>query len=320
MINNKLPFVVILLISILFISGCTKTQSSTSSSTGGTGVVIEDFSLDSKTSLEPGDTFTITLSLKNVGGVTAKGVYAELINYADLDFVGSNGYKVKLLQDLEPNDDDTISWDLKIPDNIQLSLTYKPYVRVCYIYSTTAYQDFAVIGNDYGEDLPSFSKGQSNSPVGIDFEIRNGNNYYKVDQDGNKLGSYVRVKVYNKYNGIVGNNINPDDTNYGRSGYVGEVYSVIPLMKYNNNIIIYPNKQATLSYFDGDVFDYAFGDIARKVNLRLLQGKEAYLKHSFDIKGFTQDEGLLSGRVTANATYRYCIQSNTINIPVQVIH
>ena len=307
-----------ILVLIFLLSGCTTGQQQQSGVTGP-GVTIQDFVVDTSSTLEPGDYISLSLSIKNTGDSKARGVYAELINYGDLEFTGSNSYKVKLSSDLESGDEDTITWDLKVPEDIQLSLTYKPYVRVCYIYSTTAYQDFAVVGNDYKEDLPSFSGSHSNGPVGISFEIRNGYNYFKVDDDGNKENAYVRIRLYNNYNGIIGDNIDENDMSYGRSGYIGEVYSILPEMNFEGNNIISQDAESISSYFDTVGVVDGKG-IARKTGARLLQGREAYLKHTFDINGYTQKEGMLSGRVEANATYRYCIQSNQVNIPVEVFH
>ncbi|MCK5176635.1 MAG: hypothetical protein KAQ92_02830 [Candidatus Aenigmarchaeota archaeon] len=131
---SKFNIFSILLIALIFLSGCAEKQVSSVK-----GVVIEDFEIFPKKAFSEED-IGIGLTIKNTGTVDATDITVSLkedgfTGVADVPITIIEGYKKGTIN----NNEEFIDWSTKADKNENtFDIKYKPSVKVCYHYQTKA--------------------------------------------------------------------------------------------------------------------------------------------------------------------------------------
>lgn len=148
----KKPLYLFLLVFVVFLSGCL--NQSAGPSAGTNGVVIQNFKTD-LTEVEPGMPVILSFTVKNIGGVKATSVSAELIGLTKEWSISPD--RKQSISDLLPADpergitegqEDYKEWRLTPPGK-NVKLTYDVNARVYYTYATVSESLLRAVTYDY---------------------------------------------------------------------------------------------------------------------------------------------------------------------------
>lgn len=151
---------------IIFLSGCT----SSSNSSGGTGVIIEAF-YPTIESAEPGDVVDIVARIKNTGGSDATNIDAKIYGLGEWNVRQTSSAPNVLeagdpARNIQPEVVD-ISWEATAPsyrtgiDNQEFEL------RVQYRYSTSALAQIKVASDSYIKSFPLDQQQSKRDELGV---------------------------------------------------------------------------------------------------------------------------------------------------------
>ncbi len=146
--------ILLLLLSIVFISACTQQQARFENN----GIKINEFSA-SRTDVRESQSVIFDLEIENVGSTTANNVVADLINARNVwggDTSSKSGGTMKpgSLKDNRPGDARAFSWTLRppdLPEGVVAPLNVK--ARITYDYSSTQIIRVTAINIDQQEIL-----------------------------------------------------------------------------------------------------------------------------------------------------------------------
>ena len=140
----------ILLIGIIFISGCITQPSGTTVSNIGLSRTLSSDTKQAKTSMP----VTFILSIKNLASENADGISAELVNLTYWNVENP----LQHLDELLPNDLYKFSWIAYAPSTP--NQTFVPYANVFYKMETNAKLKLRVYNNDYLNTLKLDERGK----------------------------------------------------------------------------------------------------------------------------------------------------------------
>jgi hypothetical protein len=138
--KNRLPLV--LLIAIVFLSGCITTEKTTVSNVGLSRTLTSDVK-----QAKPSMPITFILTVKNLASENAEGILAQLLNLTGWTIEN----ELQRLDELMPNDLYKFSWIAYAPSTA--NKTFMPYANVFYKMETHARLKLRVYDNSYLNSL-----------------------------------------------------------------------------------------------------------------------------------------------------------------------
>ncbi|MFB6075873.1 MAG: hypothetical protein ABEK17_01900 [Candidatus Aenigmatarchaeota archaeon] len=200
---------VILLTSIVFLSGCLQGGNDISK---GNGLDITNFGTYYP-QVESGEDFDIVVDVQNKGGKTARNVYAFLHGISTSKWSVSGSNPSRVASDLQGPDiememegeSDFVTWNLVAPQQTEgVTFTYNPKVRVFYNYKTTASTSVPILDRkEYKrlvsneENLPKQKVTQiTKGPLGVTINSRS-----PVIAKGGREDFRISIKIQNLENG-----------------------------------------------------------------------------------------------------------------------
>ena len=163
--------VILLLILVVFLSGCSTSGTTGLVGSGTQGVIIKSFS-PSDTTVEPKTPVLLTLLVSNVGSQKATNVNTQLMGLTDewsipdgrSQFIGDL-FGTDPSRGVTQGEERAITWTLTGPQkNVQLS--YEATVRVTYTYTSEASGMVKAVSSDYYQQKKVKSEIQSPKSTG----------------------------------------------------------------------------------------------------------------------------------------------------------
>lgn len=264
------------LIATVFLLGCVSTSA-------GSGVVVNQFSAE-KNEFQSKEFFEINLYAQNTGDHQAQSLEFSVQNTGNL----INRSKRVVAEKTLPRDDEKlVSWTFQAPE-LSTAQKYSPYAKICYDYTSQAYQDIYLAGLEWGGSLPSLQSGSSNAPIKLGLEA---SNPYK----GEVKGKTIKITLNNK---------GPEELKQ-----VDYITIKVPAMGGKLEV---PETSGFFECTHNNAGDYY---ACTAEGLRLTKGMEKSIRLTFNT--YSQGEEHRSARVQAFAYYTYCTKTPPIEFRVK---